>query len=84
MLADETGDGPQLGKYRVRLDDLDSVGAKAVENALNSDLIIVDEIGPMELSSRRFILAPCRRATGSSGSRRQLTFVTRRSSRTSR
>ena len=36
MLADETGDGPQLGKYRVRLDDLDSVGAKAVENALNS------------------------------------------------
>ena len=57
MLADETGDGPQLGKYRVRLDDLDQVGAKAVENALNSDLIIVDEIGPMELSSRRFILA---------------------------
>ena len=57
MLADETGDGPQLGKYRVRLDDLDRVGAKAVENALNSDLIIVDEIGPMELSSRRFILA---------------------------
>jgi nucleoside-triphosphatase len=57
MLADETGDGPQLGKYRVRLDDLDRVGAQAVENALNSDLIIVDEIGPMELSSRRFILA---------------------------
>ena len=57
MLADETGDGPQLGKYRVRLDDLDRVGAKEVENALNSDLIIVDEIGLMELSSRRFILA---------------------------
>ena len=57
MLADETGDGPQLGKYRVRLDDLDQVGAKAIESALNSDLIIVDEIGPMELSSRRFILA---------------------------
>ncbi len=57
MLADETGDGPQLGKYRVRLDDLDRIGAQAVENALNSELIIVDEIGPMELSSRRFILA---------------------------
>jgi len=39
------------------LDDLDRVGAKAIESALNSDLIIVDEIGPMELSSRRFILA---------------------------
>jgi nucleoside-triphosphatase len=57
MLADETGDGPQLGKYRVRLDDLDRIGAQAVENALNSDLIIVDEIGPMELSSRWFITA---------------------------
>jgi nucleoside-triphosphatase len=57
MLADETGTGPQLGKYRVRLDDLDAVGAKAVENALSSDLIVVDEIGPMELSSRRFVSA---------------------------
>jgi nucleoside-triphosphatase len=46
-----------LGKYRVRLDDLDQIGAQAVENALNSDLIIVDEIGPMELSSGRFVIA---------------------------
>ena len=57
MLADETGNGPQLGKYRVCLDDLDKIGAKAVENAVDSDLIVVDEVGPMELSSRRFILA---------------------------
>jgi nucleoside-triphosphatase len=57
MLADETGDGPQLGKYRVHLDDLDNIGAHAVEKAAESDLIIVDEIGPMELSSRRFIAA---------------------------
>jgi nucleoside-triphosphatase len=57
MLADETGTGPQLGKYKVRLDDLDNLGAKAVEDALGSDLIVVDEVGPMELSSRRFIAA---------------------------
>jgi nucleoside-triphosphatase len=57
MLADETGNGPQLGKYRVCLDDLDKIGAKAVENSVNSDLIVVDEVGPMELSSRRFVLA---------------------------
>jgi nucleoside-triphosphatase len=57
MLADETGTGPQLGKYKVRLDDLDNVGAKSVEDALGSDLIVVDEVGPMELSSRRFIAA---------------------------
>jgi nucleoside-triphosphatase THEP1 len=70
MLADETGDGPQLGKYRVHLDDLDRIGAQAVDNALNSDLIIVDEIVPMELScagsSWRWRrpsprLSPCRR-----------------------
>ncbi len=57
MLADEAGTGPQLGKYRVHLDDLDNIGAHAVENAVNCDLIVVDEIGPMELSSRRFIAA---------------------------
>lgn len=57
MLADETGDGPQLGKYRVRLDDLEKIGAKAVENAVNCDLIVVDEVGPMELSSHSFVLA---------------------------
>ncbi len=55
VLADETGDGPQLGKYKVRLDDLDRIGAKAIEDALNRDLIVVDEVGPMELSSRRFV-----------------------------
>ena len=55
VLADEAGDGPQLGKYKVRLDDLDQIGAKAIEDALNRDLIVVDEVGPMELSSRRFV-----------------------------
>lgn len=28
MLADEAGNGPQLGKYRVHLDDLDNIGAR--------------------------------------------------------
>ena len=57
ILADESGDGPQLGKYRVHLDDLDLIGAQAVENALGCDLIVVDEVGPMELSSHSFVLA---------------------------
>ena len=57
ILADESGDGPQLGKYRVHLDDLDRIGAQAVENAIACDLIVVDEVGPMELSSHRFVLA---------------------------
>jgi nucleoside-triphosphatase len=57
MLADENGNGSQLGKYLVRLDDLDQVGAKAIEDALQSDLIVVDEVGPMELSSKGFVSA---------------------------
>jgi nucleoside-triphosphatase len=57
VLADETGSGPQLGKYRVHPEDLDGIGAQAVENALNCDLIVVDEVGPMELSSKRFVYA---------------------------
>jgi nucleoside-triphosphatase len=57
ILADETGSGPQLGKYRVHPEDLDNIGAHAIETALKCDLIVVDEVGPMELSSRRFVSA---------------------------
>jgi nucleoside-triphosphatase len=57
VLADETGSGPQLGKYRVHPEDLEGIGAKAIEAALKCDLIVVDEIGPMELSSRKFVSA---------------------------
>ena len=57
ILADEAGSGPQLGKYRVHPEDLDGIGAAAVESALKCDLIVVDEIGPMELTSKRFVSA---------------------------
>ncbi len=57
MLADETGSGPQLGKYRIHPEDLDGIGAAAVENALKRELIVVDEVGPMELTSHRFVSA---------------------------
>jgi len=56
-LADERGSGPKLGKYRVHPDDLEKIGAKAIENALLYELIVVDEVGPMELTSRRFAAA---------------------------
>lgn len=57
ILADETGSGPQLGKYRVHPEDLDRIGAQAVEAALKCELIVVDEVGPMELTSHRFVSA---------------------------
>lgn len=47
--------GPQVGKYRVNLKDLDTVGAGSIIKAVeNSDVIAVDEIGPMELFSEGF------------------------------
>jgi nucleoside-triphosphatase len=47
--------GPSVGKYRVCLEDLENVGVKAILNACKeSDLIVIDEVGPMELHSEEF------------------------------
>lgn len=47
--------GPQVGKYRVNLKDLDTIGAGSIIKAVeNSDVVVVDEIGPMELFSEGF------------------------------
>jgi nucleoside-triphosphatase len=47
--------GPQVGKYRVNLADLENVGAKAIVDAVEDcDVIAIDEIGPMELFSEKF------------------------------
>ena len=58
----QKGRGPKVkvGKYAVNLTDLDSIGANSIKNALAQPdpiIIIVDEIGPMELKSKRFIEA---------------------------
>ncbi len=48
--------GPRVGKYVVNLEDLNSVGVGAISKALlDCDLIIIDEIGPMELFSEEFV-----------------------------
>ena len=47
--------GPQVGKYRVNLSDLERIGVKAVAEATQKyDVIVIDEIGPMELFSPKF------------------------------
>ncbi|MEM2933382.1 MAG: NTPase [Methanocellales archaeon] len=50
-------EGPIVGKYKVNLRDLNEVGVEAIKNALNCDLIVIDEIAPMELYSKDFLLA---------------------------
>lgn len=48
--------GPQIGSYHVVSEDLEGIGAQGLERAIEepADLIIVDEIGPMEMTSPRF------------------------------
>ncbi|MGI0091261.1 MAG: NTPase [Nitrososphaerales archaeon] len=56
ILADVKGIlGPRIGKYRVNLNSLSSFAAAALENAKDhSDLLVCDEVGPMELLSPEF------------------------------
>ena len=47
--------GPKIGKYRVNMTDLEVIGVGAVLDAVKrADILAVDEIGPMELSSTAF------------------------------
>ena len=47
--------GPQVGRYRVNMHDLDGIGVQAILGAVeSSDVIAIDEVGPMELFSERF------------------------------
>jgi nucleoside-triphosphatase len=64
LLTHETGilahadqkDGPRVGKYRVNLADVERVGATAMQRAVaEADVVVVDELGPMELYSLPFI-----------------------------
>jgi len=50
--------GPRIGKYRVNLNDIATVGVAAIERAISeADVIVIDELGPMELNSKAFIKA---------------------------
>jgi nucleoside-triphosphatase len=47
--------GPQVGKYRVNLDDFERVALRALDFAMKEcDIICIDELGTMELFSQKF------------------------------
>ncbi|MCS7198035.1 MAG: NTPase [Candidatus Bipolaricaulota bacterium] len=53
--------GPRVGRYRVNLTDIERIAVPALERALcEAQLIVIDEIAPMELHSPRFIEAVTR------------------------
>jgi nucleoside-triphosphatase len=50
--------GPRVGRYQVDVPAFEAVGVRAMEAALReADLVVVDEIGKMELCSPRFVEA---------------------------
>jgi nucleoside-triphosphatase len=47
--------GLKVGKYTVNIEDLENIGVKSVERAIReNNLVVIDEIGKMELFSGRF------------------------------
>jgi nucleoside-triphosphatase len=58
ILASVNSSGPyRVGRYRVHLADLDRVGVEAIERAIEQpevSVVVVDEIGKMELFSPAF------------------------------
>lgn len=59
-------EGPRVGSYHVERRDLERIGVTALERAVTdpADLVLVDEIGPMEMTSQRFRAAVTRLLTG--------------------
>ena len=55
----QPGSGPMYGRYCIILEDLEEVALRALRTAVesNMDIVLIDEIGPMEMSSRRFSAA---------------------------
>ena len=52
----DRGNGPKIGKYAIISEDLETIGVKALENSSSGDakVVFVDEIGPMEMTSKGF------------------------------
>jgi len=56
LLARKTLPSPyRLGRYGINLEDLEEIGCVAIEKAISSrKIVVIDEIGKMELFSRKF------------------------------
>ena len=55
VLASIYGDGARMGKYKVNLKGLAEFASRVILSAMeNSDVIVCDEVGPMELLSPEF------------------------------
>lgn len=55
LASSEGSLGPRVGRYRVDVKGLSEIGASALERAASgAEVIVIDEVGPMELTSPEF------------------------------
>jgi nucleoside-triphosphatase len=55
VLACTTGNGPKVGRYFVNVEGCHFAAERLTNAVRNSDVIICDEIGPLELKSKELI-----------------------------
>lgn len=55
QLASLSGGGPKVSKYAVRIKEFESVALPAMSKVDRYDVFVLDEIGRMEMKSRKFV-----------------------------
>lgn len=56
-MASLYGSGPQVSKYHVDVDNIDRIVDKFEESIATADVLVIDEVGRMELLSTKFSAA---------------------------
>ncbi|MFH1393494.1 MAG: nucleoside-triphosphatase [Candidatus Micrarchaeota archaeon] len=54
VLASVDGDGPKVSKYHVNVKSFESIALPAMKNIGKYDVVIIDEVGRMEMKSEKF------------------------------
>jgi len=54
LLASVKGDGPKVSKYYVNIQSFESIAIPVMQKYGNYDVFVIDEIGRMEMKSKRF------------------------------
>lgn len=54
LLASTGGDGPKVSKYHVDVKSFESIALPAMKKGGSCDVVVIDEIGAMELKSKKF------------------------------
>lgn len=55
IMAHINSAGPKVGKYYVNVPEIDKICSIAVENFESAEILIIDEIGKMEVYSKKFL-----------------------------